>query len=92
MQCDQNRDVAVEAHFLSRTADLLREARVIAPNHTACASQQILPLYSSIQWQWITHAFLHTNSDDIEATRNPFLEIERRVAFAHIPRPRPHAE
>ena len=40
----------------------------------------------------MTHAFLHANGNDIEGIRNPLLEIERRVAFAHVPRSRPHAE
>ena len=40
----------------------------------------------------MTHALFHANSDNIEGIRNPLLEIERRVAFAHVPRSGPHAE
>ena len=40
----------------------------------------------------MTHALFHANGNDIEGIRNPLLEIERRVAFAHVPRSGPHAE
>ena len=47
MRCNQNGDVAVETDLLSCAADLFGEARIIASNHTACAREQILPLYVS---------------------------------------------
>lgn len=47
MRCNQNGDVAVETDLLSCAADLFGEARIIASNHTACAREQILPLYDS---------------------------------------------
>lgn len=36
-----------------------------------------------------THALLHTHCDDVEAVRNPLLEIEGRLALAHVPGARP---
>ena len=39
-----------------------------------------------------THAFLHSNRDNIEVARNPFFKIEWRVTLSHVPRTRPNVE